>query len=653
MNFKTTLMIFSLLVGTSCQRQEDTNPPSPMDRDSYTNLLDIRETPRTPRSKTIKGNLCDLGSWMGYSLPDDQTPIFGFTGPFSYDCYEWVAQSILAVRNPLHPGSSLDPSYLPGTACISGTLEDGTLLTQSLVFKEASSAVVKLECDRPVTVDLQGCFMAENTPIIELSGNEVHLTTPHGEKYIVIPPVGTKVELQSGGNNYRLTLSLEEAPVYLGIYGPYEGVGDVSTSTLPITATEGAKVFADNEERWNGYLNAALREDMSQEYDQVAAKAVVTLVSNWKAARKDLMHDGCIPSHAIWYFVGFWAWDSWKSAVACADFAPEYAKDQIRAIFDYQQEDGMLIDCMYTDATENNARDSKPPLAAWAVYEVYKKTGDKDFLNEMYPKLVKYNQWWYQYRDQDKNGICEYGSTDGTLQAAAWESGMDNAIRFDHTQMVKTSPKSWSMDQESVDLNAFLVMERKILSQIAEELGQSFTPQGIETRETIDHFYDPADQFFYDRKIGTSDFVRAMGSEAYIPLWCGLATEEQFGAMLPTLMDPEKFSTYVPFPTAAADHPEFDPTGYWRGPIWMDQTYFAISGLRNYGRADLADRYTEQVLEHAQGLLQDQPIFENYDPLTGEGSQARHFSWSAAHLYFLYQEYGQAGRAITSVKEPI
>ena len=33
--------------------------------------------------------------------------------------------------------------------------------------------------------------------------------------------------------------------------------------------------------------------------------------------------------------------------------------------------------------------------------------------------------------------MCEYGATDGTLEAAAWESGMDNAIRFDGAVMLK------------------------------------------------------------------------------------------------------------------------------------------------------------------------------------------------------------------------
>ena len=45
---------------------------------------------------------------------------------------------------------------------------------------------------------------------------------------------------------------------------------------------------------------------------------------------------------------------------------------------------------------------------------------------------------------------------------------------------------------------------------------------------------------------------------------------------LPLLHDTAMFSTYIPFPTIAADTPKYNPRGYWRGPIWLDPTYFAI-----------------------------------------------------------------------------
>lgn len=107
------------------------------------------------------------------------------------------------------------------------------------------------------------------------------------------------------------------------------------------------------------------------------------------------------------------------------------------------------------------------------------------------------------------------------------------------------------------------------------------------------------------------------------------------------LEDTTKFSTYIPFPTVAADNPDFMPKGYWRGPIWLDQTYFAISGLRKYGYVKEADKYTRQVFDRLNGLKGNGAIHENYEAHTGERLKAPHFSWSAAHLLMLYEEYGQ------------
>ena len=121
-----------------------------------------------------------------------------------------------------------------------------------------------------------------------------------------------------------------------------------------------------------------------------------------------------------------WAWDSWKQVVATTYFNEELAKDNVRALFDYQiksddavrpQDAGAIIDCIFYNQNEDrggdggnwNERNSKPALAAWAVENVYRQTGDKEFLKEMYPKLAAYHNWWYTNRDIDKNGIAEYG----------------------------------------------------------------------------------------------------------------------------------------------------------------------------------------------------------------------------------------------------
>ncbi len=46
-----------------------------------------------------------------------------------------------------------------------------------------------------------------------------------------------------------------------------------------------------------------------------------------------------------------------------------------------------------------------------SVMEVYNVTKDKAWLEEMYPKLVAYHDWWLRNRDHNGNGVPEYGAT--------------------------------------------------------------------------------------------------------------------------------------------------------------------------------------------------------------------------------------------------
>lgn len=122
---------------------------------------------------------------------------------------------------------------------------------------------------------------------------------------------------------------------------------------------------------------------------------------------------------------------------------------------------------------------------------------------------MAYYKWWYNKRDHNRNGMCEYGSTDGTLEAAAWESGMDNAIRFDDAKMLKNdgAEDAWSMDQESVDLNAYLALECKLLKKFAGILGVTFDGPDYSS-QVADYFFDKEKGFFFDRRLKDGSFIQ-------------------------------------------------------------------------------------------------------------------------------------------------
>jgi putative isomerase len=103
------------------------------------------------------------------------------------------------------------------------------------------------------------------------------------------------------------------------------------------------------------------------------------------------------------------------------------------------------------------------------------------------------------------------------------------------------------------------------------------------------------------------------------------------------MMDTEKFNTKVSFQTLSANHPKFKPnSGYWRRPTWLDQAYFGIKGLHNYGYFQEAKEATYKLIHNAEGILpKGKSIRENYNPITGEGLESENFSWSAAHYLLL------------------
>lgn len=615
-------------------------------RNSFNQLFDIAYTPQPGTRCT--GWFTDAGSWMGFTLPADSNWINGFCGPFSLDMNrrQWMAQSALTVTYANHPEAIFTPDstdYIPGELFLSAQSQAGSI-SQQMNFINASTALVQICSSNAQKLAFEGVAWGEEV-IVTVDRQGVVARHPSGEAVAIT--FAPDVQLLQTPNNYQAVTAGEEHETVVAI--------SFITSEKELLAVrqKAANALQNypeelqlNHDRWEGYLAKTLRNDLAHEYDRIAVKAVTTLISNWRVQRGGLLHDGIVPSHAVGYFVGFWAWDSWRFSAAMAKFEPELAKNTIRAMFDYQQPDGMVIDCIYTDPRENNARDSKPPLISWAVDEIFKHNNDTAFVKEIYPQLVSYYNWWFKKRDHNQNGMCEYGSTDGTAEAAAWESGMDNAIRFDEAKMLKNGDKSdetmadaWSFDQESVDLNGYIALEHRLLTKFATLIGTTFEGPDYSSK-VADYFFDTENNFFFDRRLSDGSFVTDFGCEAYTPLWTEIARPEQVAKMLPTLQDPARFSTYIPFPTVDASNPKYNPKGYWRGPIWLDQTYFAIRGLRNYGYSELADSYTLQVFDRLQGLKTDAPIHENYGTHTGELLKAPHFSWSASHLLMLYSELG-------------
>lgn len=708
-------------------------------------------------------NFSDMGAWHGYYLHDlEVTDLYGgFAGPviiaeeYPVNLSDAISKIVVSGQD----GSvydlaeaSVDAVYYPGRLEQSYEFDE-FLLKLELIMGTNRSAVIKTSIENktegPLELQLkwkgkiydrfQGRYDLGATLEATDEGVEVHFsdlrytwnlfTTEENQFTIAFDrPVTTTVseDLLSYETVMNDAVEIEQGDTF------------VTWSTQSFTFTEeeaaaeeanvgdmlanGESYFADNHERWQGYLDHVLSDvdPIGKEYQNAAVKSVETLATNWRSPAGALQHDGIIPSMSYQWFIGLWAWDTWKAAIGTSMFDGELAQNNIRAIFDYQiteddtlrpQDAGAIVDCIFYNQNEArgddggnwNERNSKPPLAAWSVYNVYQQTQDVEFLKEMYPKLVAYHNWWYTNRDVDQNGVAEYGAmvddahyqwvenengdweiavdeegnklfdASAVIEAAAWESGMDNATRFDEegngpddvgvlvyeNKNEEGEVIGYSINQESVDLNAYLYAEKGFLKSIADILGYEEDAENYETEAekllqyVNDNMYDEETGFYYDLQTNEDGSVkkllvnRGKGTEGWIPLWANMATEEMAEKVVENMMDEEKFNLTVPFPTASKDNDKFDPERYWRGPVWLDQAMFGVEALQNYGYLEGARETAYKLFDNTEGLLGDGPIRENYNPVTGEGLHTTNFSWSATAFCALFRNT-LAGNRTTS-----
>lgn len=636
-----------------------TEEPLSSRQTDFINLINIKNVPAGPLVRGEELNVfSDMGGWSGYALPVNEVGRYAsaFIGPMTMDSNGWMAitmaQPVLRVNGKtFNMARSVQYArYLPGRLEQTAANEQLGFFTELCFISSRTAlvrAVIENRSNQPITLTwlwqggvfpkIATCSFDGTTITARRIKDSLQMTTrfltalhlkPVGKDSLLVTEKKDWV-LQPGERctaHYTQSITLPKEKLATEL-GKWESVNV-------------ERCFEDNATRWNRWL-ARLLDGKGQYlsdnlYRRIIVKAMITLNSNWRSAAGDLLHDGSLPSY-VRFNKGFWAWDSWKIASGNALFHPEMAKDEMRTFFDHQAANGMIADYIGRNSASNNWRDSKPPLATWGTMNVYRATGDKEFIAEMFPKLLKYHRWWYADRDHDGNGICEYGSTDGTLIAAAWESGMDNAVRFDAAKMLRNGEGAWSMNQESVCLNSFLYMDKQLLAEMADLLGQKETAKQLrEEAEKIGNYvrtqmFDPATGAFCDRRLGTGELIQGMGPECWLPLWAGIANKAQAKSVMEIMMDPTMFNSTLPLGTLAVSHPQFCPVrGYWRGPVWVDQVYFGIVGLQRYGFKKEAHMLTEKFIRNAQGLIGDKPIHENYNPLTGETQHASNFGWSSA-----------------------
>lgn len=257
---------------------------------------------------------------------------------------------------------------------------------------------------------------------------------------------------------------------------------------------------------------------------------------------------------------------------------------------------------------------TKPPLVAWAAWKLYEHDHDREFLNEIYGPIIKWNNWWFEKNDLDQNGLCEYQHP--------FSSGLDDSPLWDD-----------GMPVDSPDLNTYLFLQQEALAKIAVEIGEQ--EEGLMWSQRADAMAQRLIKLRWDKRAGVfwathlGKRVKVLTPFNLFPLITGKMPKEINERLVGHLTNPDEFWARYPVPSVALNDAKFDPWQMWRGPTWANINFLLIEGLFRCGYDDLARELRRCTLDLIASLPD---IYEYYHPISGENppKAAPIYGWSAA-----------------------
>lgn len=357
-----------------------------------------------------------------------------------------------------------------------------------------------------------------------------------------------------------------------------------------------------------------------------------------------------------------WLWDSCFHAIVLARLEPEAAKAELRSLFAKQLSDGMVPHMIFWQSVIwppytygwgriGTSSITQPPMIAYAAWEIYRHTSDRAFLEEIYPQLFKFYKFMVNDRDPAYHHLAGIINPD--------ESGEDNSPRFDKPMRVESDINMYwhiwkrqalvranrvcNFDAEicmsrtfwvkDVPFNTILIKNIERFGRIAKVLGDR---EGEHFATTHIDYIRAA---MRERLFANGVYWSAMGHEYtplrvatwahFAPLFAGLYTRQEAEDLVAVhFYDQETFRSPFGIRTVSKQEPSYRSARFWRGPIWMAPHWFIYHGLTAYG----FHKEAAWIRERSLSLIEANGFREYFNPETGQGHGAKHFTWGTLIL---------------------
>ncbi|KAI0362709.1 glycoside hydrolase [Trametes cingulata] len=282
-----------------------------------------------------------------------------------------------------------------------------------------------------------------------------------------------------------------------------------------------------------------------------------------------------------------------------------------------------------------------------------------EYLRSIYKPLKRHYEW---FRRTQRGQIKQYGrKARSRTEAYRWRgrsqqhvltSGMDDYPRG--------PPHAGELHLDLISWMAFFAQTMRDISEFVGELedAAAFEEIAKATIENIDDLHwSEENQMYCDVGVNDEDESYHVCHKGYLSLFPFLLSllppdSPHLGAILDLLRDPDHLWSPYGLRSLSASHPEFGQgENYWKGPIWIQMNYLALSALyKTYAAQEgpYRERAQEIYAELRRNVVENVHkeyvrtgyVWEQYDAITGEGRRSHPFTgWTSLVTLIISEKY--------------
>jgi glycogen debranching enzyme len=282
------------------------------------------------------------------------------------------------------------------------------------------------------------------------------------------------------------------------------------------------------------------------------------------------------------------------------------------------------------------------PLFVVLAGAYYQRTGDRNFIESLWPNVDAALQWIDRYGDRDGDGFVEYHrqSADGLVHQG-WKDSDDAIFHRDGTLAV--GPLA------VCEVQGYVYAARRAGAALARVLGQHERADELERhaemlRERFAAVFWCDELSMYALALDRNKQpCRVKSSNAGQCLFTGLAQAEHAVRMATVLLGPGMFSGWG-IRTLASDESRFNPMSYHNGCVWPHDNALITLGLAQYGLADSALQIWKAQFKASRHFEHNRmpELFCGFARDRSEGPipypvACSPQAWSAASVFLLFQ----------------